>query len=81
MVTPLDIGSIIELIQYGVRTAETVTSNKEACAVLADDLEMIHDILSGVDESTKLKAEQFKLERVLSRLHRITTRTNFLFDK
>jgi hypothetical protein len=42
---------------------------------------MIHDILSGVDESTKLKAEQFKLERVLSRLHRITTRTNFLFDK
>jgi hypothetical protein len=81
MVTPLDIASIIKLIQYGLKRVETVTSNKQACAILADDLEIVHDILASVDQSTKLKAEQFKLQRVLSKLYRITTRTNLLFDK
>ncbi|CAF1227383.1 unnamed protein product [Adineta steineri] len=81
MSLPLNPLTIIKLIQYGKERVETVTSNKEACALLVDDLDIIQGILNGLGPEEKTSADNYKLSRVMKKLHRITTRTNALFDK
>ncbi|CAF1032388.1 unnamed protein product [Adineta steineri] len=78
---PIRLGSIVMLIKYGMERAEMVTSNKKACASLVDDLTTIHDILSSTNEEEKQKAENHRLQLVMNRLYRITTRANVLFDR
>ncbi|CAF3979707.1 unnamed protein product [Adineta steineri] len=78
---PIRLGSIVMLIKYGMERAEMVTSNKKACASLVDDLTIIHDILSSTNEEEKQKAENHRLQLVMNRLYRITTRANVLFDR
>ena len=81
MCGPMEFSTIIQLIQYCRDKVETVLSNKEACAVLADDLEIIYEILITLHPVEQSKAEKYKLERVMTKLYRVTTRTKVLFDR
>ncbi|CAF1103046.1 unnamed protein product [Didymodactylos carnosus] len=81
MSSPIDLSTIVKLIQYCMEKVETVISNKEVCANLADDLAIIHEILTSLDSTENSKAEQYKLHRVMIKLYRITSRTNVLFDR
>ncbi|CAF0923604.1 unnamed protein product [Didymodactylos carnosus] len=51
MSIPIDTSTIVELIKSCQGKAKTVKSNRKACADLADDLGMIHGILTSVEES------------------------------
>ncbi|UJR07497.1 hypothetical protein I4U23_011786 [Adineta vaga] len=81
MSSPVGIVTVIKLIKYGMDIVATVTSNKETCATLADDLSIIYEILTGLNERDKLAADKYKYSCVMNKLYRITTRSNILFDK
>jgi hypothetical protein len=81
MACPIDIPAIISVIQYCRDKVETVRSNKESCGVLADDLELIHEILMTLDPIEAAKAEKHKFRCVMKKLYRISTRTKVLFDR
>ncbi|UJR32564.1 hypothetical protein I4U23_020025 [Adineta vaga] len=81
MSTTIDYSTINKLIEHCCKKVEIVLSNKEVCAVLADDLESINEFLNNLDSTEKANADKYKLQRVMSRLYRITSRTKVLFDR
>jgi len=67
MRNPVDISTIITLIRYCQEKVETVRSNKEACNVLVDDLELIYEILTTLDLIQAIKVEKYKFRAVISK--------------
>ncbi|CAF1227024.1 unnamed protein product [Adineta ricciae] len=81
MANPIPISTVIKMIKYGMETVEIVTSNKEACARVADDLEIIYDILKGVDETNKSSADKHRYFLVMKKLYGIAVRSKILFER
>ncbi|CAF1672328.1 unnamed protein product [Adineta ricciae] len=81
MANPIPFSTVIKLIKYGMETVEIVTSNKETCALVADDLELIYNILKEVDETNKSSADKHRYFLVMKKLHGIAVRSKILFEK
>jgi hypothetical protein len=60
MTIPIDLSTIVKTIRYWLKIVQTVVSNKQACANVANDLATIHEILTNLGVAEELKTEQYK---------------------
>lgn len=81
MASPIDIATIINSISTCADEAEQAESNKAICKEIADELLVIHKILSNLDHEGKEKVEKHKLDFILKKIHKIVCRSRVLFDK
>ncbi len=77
----IEVATAIQLITTCKEKVETVLSNKKACYDLANDLEVIYEILIHLKPDQMANSKKTITQRVFNQLRNITTRAAVLFDK